>query len=123
MLVDKIEDAKARAAVKTQIEADKKARAEKAAREKALREGQPIPASSADPSSAPVAPAALAANTSASKEHKETRLQIRLQGGQPYTTTLPVDARECDADPRVQRIHAIPRQPCGQSQNFLQDKL
>ena len=36
---EKIEDAKARAAVKAQIEADKKARAAKAAREKAAREG------------------------------------------------------------------------------------
>ncbi|KAG2057503.1 hypothetical protein BDR06DRAFT_994966 [Suillus hirtellus] len=38
----KLEDAKAKAAVKAQIEADKKARAEKAAWEKALRDGQPI---------------------------------------------------------------------------------
>lgn len=35
---DKIDDAKAKAAIRAQIEADKKARAEKAAKEKALRE-------------------------------------------------------------------------------------
>jgi len=36
--LDKIADAKARAAVKAQIEADKKTRAERTAKEKALRE-------------------------------------------------------------------------------------
>ncbi|KAJ7065282.1 ubiquitin-related domain-containing protein [Mycena amicta] len=83
---EKIEDAKAKAAVKAQIEADKKARAEKAAREKALRSGEAIidaPAATPGPSAAPVA----------SKDFKETRLQIRMStGGQPYTTTLSSDA-------------------------------
>ncbi|KAF8902365.1 ubiquitin-related domain-containing protein [Gymnopilus junonius] len=89
---EKIEDAKARAAVKAQIEADKKARAEKAAREKALREGQPLPDSSA--AAGPSRPAAAAAAPAiAGKDFKETRLQIRLStGGQPYTTTLPSEA-------------------------------
>jgi len=92
---DKIDDARAKAAIKAQIEADKKARAEKFAREKAIRDGQPVPDSSA---SAPVAPkptAAVAAPSSgvAGKDFKETRLQIRMaSGGQPYTTTLPSDA-------------------------------
>ncbi|KAF9224164.1 hypothetical protein BS17DRAFT_780589 [Gyrodon lividus] len=91
---DKIEDAKAKAAVKAQIEADKKARAEKAAREKALREGRPIVD---DPStSAPSAPAAAASSAPsgvAGKDFKDTRLQIRLaSGGAPYTTTLPSDS-------------------------------
>ena len=78
--------------MKAQIEADKKARAEKAAREKALREGRTIP------ESAPVttsSPAAVAAATSglAGKDYPQTRLQIRLaSGGQPYTTTLSSDA-------------------------------
>jgi len=39
----KIDDAKATAAVKAQIEADKKVHAEKVARRKALREGLPPP--------------------------------------------------------------------------------
>lgn len=90
--VDKIEDAKARAAVKAQIEADRKARAEKAAREKALREGREI----VDTPSAP-GPAQSAASSSSgvsSKDFKETRLQIRMaSGGQPYTITLSSDAR------------------------------
>ncbi|KAF8347936.1 ubiquitin-related domain-containing protein [Amanita rubescens] len=82
---EKIEDARARAAVKAQIEADKKARAEKAAREKALREGQSIPMSGA-PQTTPAA-AAVAVQSGSSKEFKETRLQIRLaSGGQPFTT-------------------------------------
>jgi hypothetical protein len=95
VFADKIDDARAKAAIKAQIEADKKARAEKFAREKAIRDGQPVPDSSA---SAPVAPkptAAVAAPSSgvAGKDFKETRLQIRMaSGGQPYTTTLPSDA-------------------------------
>ncbi|KAI0766164.1 ubiquitin-related domain-containing protein [Trametes elegans] len=86
---EKLEDAKARAAVKAQIEADKKARAEKAAREKALREGKALPEQSAPAA----APAASTAPKTAGKDYPETRLQIRLaSGGQPYTTTLPSDA-------------------------------
>lgn len=93
--LEKIEDAKAKAAIKAQIEADKKARAEKAAREKALRDGQPLPEASGSVN--PPRPAAAAAPTSgmAGKDFKETRLQIRLStGGQPYTTTLSSDARK-----------------------------
>lgn len=91
-LAEKIEDARARAAVKAQIEADKKARAEKAAREKALREGQPAPMIDA-PQTTPAA-AAVAVQSGSSKEFKETRLQIRLaSGGQPFTTTLPSESR------------------------------
>ncbi|KAJ7089846.1 ubiquitin-related domain-containing protein [Mycena belliarum] len=88
---DKIEDARAKAAVKAQIEADKKARAEKFAREKALRHGEQIIDA---PASAPVASASTPASTGvAGKDFKETRLQIRMStGGQPYTTTLSSDA-------------------------------
>jgi len=86
---EKLEDARAKAAVKAQIEADKKARAEKFAREKALRHGQEIVDA---PAPAPVASSSAATGV-ASKEFKETRLQIRMStGGQPYTTTLPSDA-------------------------------
>ena len=92
---DKIEDAKARAAVKAQIEADRKARAEKAAREKALREGTLNAEAAAVPSTSAAATPQTAV---AGKDYKETRLQIRLAtGGQPYTTTLPSDASELPA--------------------------
>jgi hypothetical protein len=91
---DKIEDAKAREAVRAQIEADKKSRAEKAAREKALREGRPIvddPAASS--SAAPAASGASSGGAVAGKDFKDTRLQIRLaSGGTPYVTTLPSDS-------------------------------
>ncbi|KAJ4474886.1 ubiquitin-related domain-containing protein [Lentinula aciculospora] len=89
---DKIEEAKARAAVKAQIEADKKARAEKSAREKALREGRPI--EDAGASTLPSAAAGSGPSTSgvAGKDFKDTRLQIRMStGGQPYTISLPSD--------------------------------
>ena len=90
-LLEKIEDAKAKAAVKAQIEADKKARAEKAVREKALRDGQPVPDSSSFTGPSRPAPAST---TVAKKDFPETRLAIRLSsGGQQYTTTLPSDAR------------------------------
>jgi len=88
---EKLEDARAKAAVRAQIEADKKARAEKAAKEKALREGQPISDETSQAGTA-ARPIAVSPNV-AGKEFKETRLQIRLStGGQPYTTTLPSDA-------------------------------
>lgn len=80
-----MEDKKARAAVKAQIEADKRARAEKAAREKALREGKPIIDSSAGPSG----PSPASLTRPAGANYKDTRLQIRLENGsQIYTTTL-----------------------------------
>lgn len=91
-LLEKLEDAKARAAIKAQIEADKKARAEKAAREKALREGREYTETTpAAPAAA--APSASALSGTAGRDYPQTRLQIRLaSGGQPYTTTLPSDA-------------------------------
>ncbi|TCD67383.1 hypothetical protein EIP91_012418 [Steccherinum ochraceum] len=89
---EKLEDAKARAAIKAQIEADKQARAEKAAREKALREGKTY-TESAPAASAPTPAAASTASGVAGKDYPQTRLQIRLaSGGQPYTTTLSSDA-------------------------------
>ena len=103
---EKIEDQKARAAVKAQIEADKKARAEKAAREKALREGKPLPgAEQAGPSPpAAGAGAASAAPKVAGRDYPETRLQIRMaSGGPPYTTTLPSDSSACIPAPVLAR--------------------
>jgi hypothetical protein len=81
-------------AIKAQIEADKKARAEKFAREKAIRDGQPIPDESSAPAPAPSRPVASSAGV-AGKDYQETRLQIRMStGGQPHTTTLRSDACE-----------------------------
>lgn len=70
---DKIADAKAKAAVKAQIEADKRARAEKAAREKALRQNPQQEALVT--SQEPAKPVTSSAGVS-SKEYKETRLQV-----------------------------------------------
>jgi hypothetical protein len=77
-------------AIKAQIEADKRDRAQKAAQEKALREGAPPPAGTSAPSAAP---ATVVTASVPGREFKETRLQIRLaSGGQPLTTTLPSDS-------------------------------
>ncbi|KAI9440838.1 ubiquitin-related domain-containing protein [Lactarius indigo] len=87
---EKEDDKKALAAIKAQIEADKRSRAQKAAQEKALRDGAAPPAEAAGPS----APSAAPTTTSVpGREFKDTRLQIRLaSGGQPLTTTLPSDS-------------------------------
>lgn len=91
-LSEKLDEAKARARVKAQIEADRKERAEKAAREKALREGVALPQEPAATSSVAAPPKP----TVAGKDFPETRLQIRMaNGGQPYVTTLSSDASEC----------------------------
>jgi hypothetical protein len=91
------EEARAKAAVKAQIEADKKARAEKAAMEKALREGRAPPGANA-PVNVPK-PAAAAAAGTAGRDFKDTRLQIRMStGGSPLTTTLSSDA--CKSTPK-----------------------
>ncbi|GAB1518254.1 hypothetical protein RhiTH_001313 [Rhizoctonia solani] len=89
---DKLDDAKAKAAVRAQIEADKKARAEKAAKEKALREGReyqqpPVSGVGGATSASAAAPGAK------SSESPSTRLQIRLSsGGAPLTTTMASDS-------------------------------
>ncbi|KAF9517125.1 hypothetical protein BS47DRAFT_1371517 [Hydnum rufescens UP504] len=89
----RVEDAKAKAAIKAQIEADKKARAEKAAKEKALREGKSW--TDAGPSSTAATPTAIpttVASATKGAEYKDTRLQIRLvNGGTPIAITLPSD--------------------------------
>jgi len=96
---EKENDKKALAAIKAQIEADKRERAQKAAQEKALREGAAAapppapPAATPGPATTTTTTAAAAAASIPGREFKETRLQIRLaSGGQPLTTTLPSDA-------------------------------
>jgi UBX domain-containing protein 1/4 len=90
IFAEKEDDKKARAAIKAQIEADKRDRAQKAAQEKALRDGAAAAPSVAPPASAaPTTPSVAVAG----RDFKETRLQIRLaSGGQPLTTTLSSDA-------------------------------
>ena len=92
---EKEDEKRARAAIKAQIEADKQERAQKAAQEKALREGNaaPAPAATTPSASAAVAPATTTTTSVAGRDFKETRLQIRLaSGGPPLTTTLPSDS-------------------------------
>ncbi|WVO15251.1 hypothetical protein L204_102907 [Cryptococcus depauperatus] len=89
---EKIEDQKVRAAIKAQIEADKRERAEKAAREKALRENKDV--SSQATSVVIPKPGASAVKSS---DSPETRLQIRLStGGPPLTKTFPSNSTLVD---------------------------
>ena len=85
---------KALAAIRAQIEADKRERAQKAVQEKALRDGK---ATARGPATATItATASTAAPVTSSlpgREFPETRLQIRLASvGVPITTTLRSDA-------------------------------
>ncbi|KAI0272962.1 ubiquitin-related domain-containing protein [Russula aff. rugulosa BPL654] len=90
---EKENDKKALAAIKAQIEADKRERAQKAAQEKALREGGTTSVATTSAPAPAVAAAAPAVSSIAGRDFKETRLQIRLaSGGQPLTTTLPSDS-------------------------------
>jgi hypothetical protein len=90
---EKENDKKALAAIKAQIEADKRDRAQKAAQEKAIREGGTTAAATTSAPAPAVAAAAPATSSIPGREFKETRLQIRLaSGGQPLTTTLPSDS-------------------------------
>ncbi|KLO05040.1 hypothetical protein SCHPADRAFT_911285 [Schizopora paradoxa] len=91
---DKLDDAKAKAAIKAQIEADKRERAEKIAREKALREGKAPPPTAASTSTTTTATTSSSAGGEGTqREHKDARLQIRLSGGgQPIVVTLPSES-------------------------------
>lgn len=77
-LLEKIEEAKAKAAIKAQIEADKKARAERTAKEKALREGKEwTDAGAVDKPGTSAANGAGAASSGVKgADYKETRLQV-----------------------------------------------
>ncbi|KAJ9115989.1 hypothetical protein QFC22_005132 [Naganishia vaughanmartiniae] len=101
LATEKLDDARAKAAIRAQIEADKKARAEKAARDKAIREGRDVPMTAADGAVAMAGTGAARAAAAASgagvkgTEYKETRLQVRLStGGQPLVKAFNSDARE-----------------------------
>lgn len=79
--------------VRAQIEQDKRDRAERFAREKALREGRPLPGASAAPSAAASAAAAPRPTSNAS----EARLRIRGPGGM-WMGTLPAEATLADVE-------------------------
>lgn len=85
---EKEEDRRAMLRVKQQIEADKKERAEKAAKEKALREGKLDAATPAQPAK-PALPRVSASNAT------ETRLQLRTPNG-TLTTTQKVESTLTD---------------------------
>lgn len=80
-----LEQMEARARVKAQIEADKRERVEKAAREKALREGKVDVATSAAPTKPLTAP-----SSSSEFNASEARLRVRTPAGQ-WMGTLPVE--------------------------------
>ncbi|GAA5900835.1 hypothetical protein JCM8208_004623 [Rhodotorula glutinis] len=94
---EKADELAARARIKEQIEADKRARAEKSAREKALREGRnpDIAAAAVSGGGAappvPVVPAASASSASSGekKTYDAARLQIRVPSGPPLVHSLP----------------------------------
>ncbi|WFD42229.1 hypothetical protein MPSI1_000870 [Malassezia psittaci] len=91
---EKQEDIAAKARVKAQIEEDKKRRAEKAAREKALREGVPLPG--ATPTNGPpTKPSAVPTSTA-----NESRLRVRAPGG-TWMGTLPATATLLDVQNAV----------------------
>lgn len=95
---EKEDDLAARKRIKEQIEADKRERAAKAAREKALREGRnpDLPESGAAPAAAAAAaappPPSAAAASGEKKTHDSARLQIRVPSGPPLVHTLPATA-------------------------------
>ncbi|WFD29796.1 hypothetical protein MSPP1_000809 [Malassezia sp. CBS 17886] len=88
---EKRDEAEAKARVRAQIEEDKRARADKAAREKALREGKPEPG--AAPSAQPTS-ASAPRNTSTADE---TRLRVRSTAGN-WTAVLNAAATLADVE-------------------------
>ncbi|GAA5872700.1 hypothetical protein JCM1840_004493 [Sporobolomyces johnsonii] len=99
---DKADELAARKRIKEQIEADKRARAERTAREKALREGRnpdaavealSNPSSSSSATVTPT-PATTTATGGEKKTYDQTRLQIRVPGGgAPIVHTVAATAR------------------------------
>lgn len=82
---EKVEDAAFKARIKAQIEADKRERAEKAANDKAIREGRPTT------STTNTTPTNTAAPKVAASSSNEARLRVRAPGG-TWIGTLPADA-------------------------------
>lgn len=89
---EKMDDIAAKARVKAQIEEDRKARAEKAAHAKAMREGTALPGAAQTPAPPPAAPRASTAT--------EARLRVRAPGGQ-WTGTMAATATLTDVESAV----------------------
>ncbi|PWN44012.1 hypothetical protein IE81DRAFT_43640 [Ceraceosorus guamensis] len=96
-------DVEAKRRVREQIEQDKRERADKAAREKALREGGPVPVSAPAASSKPGGlAAALAGGAGANgANNSEARLRVRAPKG-TWTGTLPADKTLGDVAKQIQ---------------------
>ncbi|GAA5978622.1 hypothetical protein JCM11641_002792 [Rhodosporidiobolus odoratus] len=92
---EKAEDVAAKAKIKAQIEEDKKARAAKSAREKALREGRNPDEDSNTSLSVPSATAPQPSSTTGGekKTYDSARLQIRLPSGPPLVHSLPAGSK------------------------------
>ncbi|GAA5918349.1 hypothetical protein JCM6882_007294 [Rhodosporidiobolus microsporus] len=107
---EKLDDIAARNKIKAQIEADKKARAEKTAREKALREGrnpdEAVAGASSSSSSVPSATAPQPSSATASGEKKTydtARLQIRVPSGPPIVHSAPATSTLRDVVEHVKK--------------------
>lgn len=93
------QQAEAKKRVREQIEADKRERAERAAREKALREGRTDEAMPAQQPSAAAAAAAARPVAPASASN-ESRLRVRAPGG-TWMGTLTADRTLADVEAKI----------------------
>lgn len=91
--------------MRAQIEQDKRDRAERAAREKALREGRPLPGASSAPSAATAAGTLPRQTSNAS----EARLRVRAPSGM-WMGTLPAEATLADVESAVNSEHGTAAQ-------------
>lgn len=97
--------AEAKRRVREQIEADKRERAEKAARDKALREGGPVPVSVPPPNKPGGLAGALAGGAGASASganSSEARLRVRAPKG-TWTGTVPAEKSLADVEKLIQQ--------------------
>jgi hypothetical protein len=92
---EKQADIDAKKRVKEQIEADKRERAERTAREKALRDGKTQEATPAAAQAKPVIPTATASSS------KEARLRVRAPAGM-WMGTLPAESTLYDVEKKMQ---------------------
>ncbi|KAE8210708.1 hypothetical protein CF327_g5451 [Tilletia walkeri] len=105
-------EADARARVKAQIEADKRERADRAAREKQLREsGGSIQATPAAPGAVASPLAALRAGGGAGGN--EARLRVRAPGGVMWMGTLPADSKLSEVLAKMEQEGKLAGSPAG----------
>ena len=110
---EKEDDLKAKQRVRAQLEQDKKDRAERAAREKAAREGLPPPSSLQAPVAAPAAIRKVVDRSTA-------RLQIRHANGKPIVQTWPKETKMIDVASEIQgETGILPQNVCPYPHNLL----